>query len=288
LFVQTVQAFYAQRAATNGVSGAERGAVTVVQRTSSDLRLNPHLPVVFLDGTYHAQGEELAWEELGRLEMREVGLSLRSRAHCKRRFARRAAGMLLMRRSQVEQLQLEQALQLRQLESRISALENTTQDTPDDVVIRSEPERRYMSLRARHPSFLSVVHMVLELHREVPRQMSRGVLGQFMGISHSLDFEPDDLDLELGFALAAEPTKLPRIAGHELVVRTLPAHARVACCVRVGSPIHAHLTTARIARHLEATGYRISGESRETFLQPPQDQQMDRAVVEMVFPIEPL
>ena len=78
LFVQTVQAFYAQRAAASGVSGAKTGAVTVVQRTSSDLRLNPHLHVVFLDGTYHAQGEELAWEDLGRLETREVGEVLRA------------------------------------------------------------------------------------------------------------------------------------------------------------------------------------------------------------------
>jgi hypothetical protein len=31
-FVQTVQAFYAQRAAASGVSGAKTGAVTVVQR----------------------------------------------------------------------------------------------------------------------------------------------------------------------------------------------------------------------------------------------------------------
>jgi hypothetical protein len=35
LFVQTVQAFYAARAAASGVSGAKTGAVTVVQRTSS-------------------------------------------------------------------------------------------------------------------------------------------------------------------------------------------------------------------------------------------------------------
>ena len=42
LFVSTVQAFY----------GGKTGAMTVVQRTSSDLRLNPHLHVVFLDGAY--------------------------------------------------------------------------------------------------------------------------------------------------------------------------------------------------------------------------------------------
>jgi hypothetical protein len=53
----------------------------VVQRTSSDLRLNPHLHVVFLDGTYHAQDGKLAWEDLGRLETREVGEVLERVVH---------------------------------------------------------------------------------------------------------------------------------------------------------------------------------------------------------------
>ncbi len=43
IFVETVQTFYAERAAREGALGAKTGAVTVVQRTSSDLRLNPHL-----------------------------------------------------------------------------------------------------------------------------------------------------------------------------------------------------------------------------------------------------
>ena len=58
IFVETVHAFYAERAAKEGISGAKTGAVTVVQRTSSDLRLNPHLHLVALDGTYHEQGAE--------------------------------------------------------------------------------------------------------------------------------------------------------------------------------------------------------------------------------------
>ena len=54
IFVSTVAAFY----------GGKTGAMTVVhpfgyhearQRTSSDLRLNPHLHVVFLDGSYASQ-----------------------------------------------------------------------------------------------------------------------------------------------------------------------------------------------------------------------------------------
>jgi hypothetical protein len=73
IFVESVHTFYVERAAAGGAPGAKTGAVTVVQRTSSDLRLNPHLHVVFLDGAYHEDGATLAWEELGHLKTREVG-----------------------------------------------------------------------------------------------------------------------------------------------------------------------------------------------------------------------
>jgi hypothetical protein len=71
--VETVLAFYAARAAEQGRLGAKSGAVTAVQRTSSDLRLNPHLHMIALDGTWREDGGDLAWEGLGHLRTCEVG-----------------------------------------------------------------------------------------------------------------------------------------------------------------------------------------------------------------------
>jgi hypothetical protein len=68
---------------------AQAGAVTVVQRTSSDLRLNPHLHVVFLDGAYHEDGATLVWDELGHLETREVGEVLERAVRRMARYLRR-------------------------------------------------------------------------------------------------------------------------------------------------------------------------------------------------------
>ena len=45
----------------------------MVQRTSSDLRLNPHLHLVALDGAWHEQGAELVLPALGHLKTSEVG-----------------------------------------------------------------------------------------------------------------------------------------------------------------------------------------------------------------------
>lgn len=70
--VQTVHAFYAERAAREGAIGAKTRAVTVLQRTSSDLRLNPHLHAVFLDGAWHEPGGELTWQGLRHLKPPEA------------------------------------------------------------------------------------------------------------------------------------------------------------------------------------------------------------------------
>ena len=59
IFVATVQAFYVRRAALAGAKGAKTGAITAVQRASSDMRLNPHLHTIALDGAWHEQGNEL-------------------------------------------------------------------------------------------------------------------------------------------------------------------------------------------------------------------------------------
>jgi hypothetical protein len=71
--VETVLAFYAGRAGEEGGLGAKSGAVSAVQRTSSDLRLNPHLHVIALDGAWREEDGELAWEGLGHLRTSEVG-----------------------------------------------------------------------------------------------------------------------------------------------------------------------------------------------------------------------
>jgi Putative transposase len=73
-FLGAVLAFYKKRC---GVSGA----VAVVQRTSSDLKLNPHVHAVFLDGGYAGE----SFVALGHLRGSEVAEVL---AKAKRRIER--------------------------------------------------------------------------------------------------------------------------------------------------------------------------------------------------------
>jgi Putative transposase/Transposase zinc-binding domain len=89
IFVETVHRFYAKHTGDHGERAVKGGSVTVVQRTSSDLRLNPHLHVVFLDGVYREDGVELSWQPLGHLRTREVGEVLERAVWRMARYLRR-------------------------------------------------------------------------------------------------------------------------------------------------------------------------------------------------------
>ena len=54
IFVDSVLGWYRRRMEVEGAAGGRSGAVTVVQRTSADLKLHPHLHAVLLDGVFVA------------------------------------------------------------------------------------------------------------------------------------------------------------------------------------------------------------------------------------------
>ena len=57
IFTDTVAGWYRRRHVERGLPPGETGAVTVIQRANSDLRLNPHLHTIFLDGVYSPDGD---------------------------------------------------------------------------------------------------------------------------------------------------------------------------------------------------------------------------------------
>jgi hypothetical protein len=73
IFYSSIQRFYERRMAELGHRGGRTGSVTAIQRSSSDLRLNPHLHGVWLDGVYvqDAAGQ-LSWSPLPALSDRDV------------------------------------------------------------------------------------------------------------------------------------------------------------------------------------------------------------------------
>jgi len=223
------------------------------------------------------------------LVLRDLGLSLEQIALALRDDlpAAELRGMLLVRRADAEQAIEAQAQRLRQIESRIAQIEAEGRLSADDVILRREPARRLLSMRQTVASFADGVRLIGELVASVPRRVGAGVVGQLVAIAHAQEFEPENIDVELGFFLEADisgPVGLPD--GRALEVRELPAVEHLATCVRIGLPQEAHLTTARIGQFIEANGYRMGGPNREVFLQRPSPGRLEDSVVEMQFPVE--
>src|SRR5690606_25103145 len=64
-FVDSVLGWYRRHLSARGLSAGKGGAVTAVQRVSSDLRLNPHFHSIALDGVYvEDEHSELAFHRL--------------------------------------------------------------------------------------------------------------------------------------------------------------------------------------------------------------------------------
>jgi len=193
--------------------------------------------------------------------------------------------MLLLRRSEVERTLTVEAQRLRHIETRIAQIETEGRLSSEDVVVRTEPARRLLSMRHTVASFAEARDMIGSLRQLVRPLLPKRHACQLVVVAHSPQFEQEDLDLEFGFALHFdEPIRLP--AGSGLSLGELPAVGRMAVCVRAGPPDEAHLVTARIGAFLEKGGYALAGPSREAFLHLPEQDRMQESVVEMQFPLQ--
>ncbi|MBK7585806.1 MAG: transposase zinc-binding domain-containing protein [Myxococcales bacterium] len=63
-FVDSVLGWYRHKMRDRGIKGGKSGAVTAVQRVSSDFRLNPHFHTLGLDGVFAEEAGELAFHAL--------------------------------------------------------------------------------------------------------------------------------------------------------------------------------------------------------------------------------
>jgi hypothetical protein len=89
-FGDAVLAFYKRWLTEENGALGQSGALLVVQRTSSDLRLNPHVHAVFVDGVFHEDaGGEVKFPALPRLTTEEVACVLEDATRRITRYLRR-------------------------------------------------------------------------------------------------------------------------------------------------------------------------------------------------------
>jgi DNA-binding transcriptional MerR regulator len=231
-------------------------------------------------------------EQLGRLNrilaLKDLGLSLDQIARLVdgKISTDEIRGMLMLKKAELERTLSEEALRLRHIESRLQQIDERGSLRDYDVIVKSAARQPYLSMRQTYPRIDDVVATLREVARTVTARISETAREALIVVAHS-DFDDEDLDLEIGFALRqgkTRPIALP--GGAELTVNELPAVECLATLVRSG-PLHqSHIAFGALGVWMEANGFQIAGPSRELFLQPPfHNPAQEDVVMEIQFPV---
>jgi DNA-binding transcriptional MerR regulator len=222
------------------------------------------------------------------LVLKELGLSLDEivRIMQENTSSPQLRDLLNARRDELARSLAAEQERLRQLDTRIAQIDAGGQLVADDVLVRADPAQWLLSTRQILPSFAAAREVIAAVVLLAKKSIPADVLGPLMAIAHAPEFEPDRLDVEIGYIVLSPSGVVTDGNGTQLSLRELPATERLATCVRIGLPEQAHLITGKIGTFVEANGYRLAGPSRELFLQPPRLGRMAESVVEMQFPIE--
>lgn len=110
-------------------------------------------------------------------------------------------GMLLLRRVQVEQQVREEMARLRRIESRLAQIRDHDQHVAD-VVVKSEPQQRYVGVRSVVPDWSATVMAWGQI--DPLMTAPAGVYGNLVGVLHAEGLGTDGFDLEVGRLLLGE------------------------------------------------------------------------------------
>jgi DNA-binding transcriptional MerR regulator len=195
-------------------------------------------------------------------------------------------GMLTLKKVELERSLSADAARLRNIESRLTQIEEQGALADYDVIVKSAPAQPYLALRRTFPSFETAVGMVKDIAQQVGRRLPESVKGDLTVVAHS-DFDEESLDLEIGYVVKNESIEPPRVTGLDLILRELPAVPSLATLVRRGPRYESHLGYGALGCWMSANRYEITGPSREVLLELPAFQRpgLEDMVMEIQFPV---
>lgn len=196
-------------------------------------------------------------------------------------------GMLTLKKAQIEQTIQDELTKVRNIEERLYQIETEGVLTDEDVVLKSIPEQRFLSVRQIVPTIQAGFAQIYDIHRLLPMHAGKSVLGKFGVLFHSDDFVTENIDVEMGFLLERDfEGEFPLSNGRKLSVRTLPAVPMMASLVRVGIHNDSVGHYGALGTWIEKHGYRLDGPGWEIFVQPFEMGKEDEAIVEIQQPLK--
>lgn len=222
------------------------------------------------------------------LALKELGLSMAQIARLVNEdiSSEEIRGMLLMKQAQVEQTLQEEMARLQYIETRIEQIDRDGQMVDYDLVVKSVPTQRYLSLRSVFRKLLNAQLLGLEMHQLLPTRVGAGIVGNFTVIIHAETWEDEDLDMEIGVIVDDDFNGSLRLSdGSELTVRDLPGAETMLTVARLGRPSLGHGSYSVLGVWLDANGYRFDGPGREVYFTFPFPGRESETVTEIQFPV---
>jgi DNA-binding transcriptional MerR regulator len=222
------------------------------------------------------------------LVLKELGLSLEQIAPLLEQDTSAEAfrGMLALRKAQIEQSLQEELARLRVVEARLQQIEDHGQVQEPDVVLKSVPAQQFLAVREMLPGMDAVRRLVQGIRAVVPRTVGPHNLGSMAVVIHSPIFDPEALDVEIGYLLTGKAPKPIRLSGERLLTTSeLPAVATMATLVHVGPLKECHRTYGLLGQWIEQQQWQIIGKGREILMQLPESEKSEEVVFEIQLPV---
>jgi DNA-binding transcriptional MerR regulator len=222
------------------------------------------------------------------LVLKELGLSLEQIARLLEQDTTPSEmrGMLALRKAQIEQSVQEEMARLRVVETRLQQIDTLGQVQEPDVVLKSVPALQFLALREVLPGMSAIQRLVKHISTVVPRVVGHNSLGTIAVVVHSPVYDPEALDVEIGYLLTGKAPKGVRLSEERvLTLRELPALDTVATLAHVGRVNDTHRAYGELGTWIEQKGWQMSGAGREILMQLPRTREEDEAVIEIQLPV---
>lgn len=193
--------------------------------------------------------------------------------------------LLFRKKAELEQRVLDDLQRVRRIEARLQL--NHLAEEALEVVVTSIPAQRILSMRALFPSPEALYQLVGQVQRVLPSKVDQRMLGPFVGVVYTDGFLLENNDVEVGYLLnkpVAVPIALSE--GSVLRMRELPAVPLMATAVQTGGPDLVFGALGRIARWIEANGYRVAGPYREIGIELTGARPFEDMTIEVQVPLE--
>jgi DNA-binding transcriptional MerR regulator len=222
------------------------------------------------------------------LVLKELGLSLEQIARLvdQNTSIDEIRGMLALRKAQIEQTIQEEMTRLRVVESRLQQIDTYGQIQEPDVVLKAVPAQQFLALREVLSGLGVRGRLVRKIATVVPAKVGQGSLGNIAIVTHSPIFDPEALDLEVGYLLTGKAPQSVRLSEERVLTQhTLPAIETLATLAHAGRISEVHRSYGALGTWIEQHGWQINGLGRELLMQLPKSEEEEEVVIEIQMPV---